>query len=236
MKNLDPNMTHAEIKLSMIEDILQMDFNKAGKKNFNETFHFFLDLNDEIDRVTAVTEVNNLIFFSALGMPESFLIEDIETTFKENVFWSDYIHIYFIKDEEEITLLLRFNIAADNNDEMNIKFETNERLYILKNQKLSRISDTKAKRYIEDFKELYDSRNFNPDQSMYTQYITFDYTKVRKNFKEFPAITQLLTAAKNDPLNGLLRLNTILQIDRTYCKDPKTPDNDVFYNIGNMQP
>lgn len=234
MNNLEQNMTHAELKLSMIEDILQMDFNKTDKKSFNEMFHLYLEMNEEIDRDTADTEVNNIIFFSALGMPESFLIEDIETTFKENVFWSDYIHIYFVKDDDEITLLLRFNVAADNEDENNIKFETTERLYILKNKKLDGISDTKAKKYIENFRELYDSLSFDPTQSAYTQYITFDYTKIRKNFKEFPAVTQLLTAAKKDI--GLLRLNIILQIDRTYCKEPKTPENDVFYNIGNMQP
>lgn len=234
MKNLYQNMSHAEKKLSMIEDILQMDFNMTDKKSFNGMFHLYLDMNEEIDRDTASTEINNMIFFSVLGMPESFLIENIETTFKENVFWSDYIHIYFVKDDDEITLLLRFNVAADNEDEMNIKFETTERLYILKNQKLSRISDIKAKRYIENFKDLYDSLGFDPTRFAYTQYITFDYTKVRKNFKEFPVVTQLLTAAKED--FGLLRLNTILQIDRTYCKDPKTQENDVFYNIGNMQP
>ncbi len=236
MKNFTLNMTHAEIKLSMIEDILQMDFNRANKKSLNKLFHSFIEINDEIDSDTADKEVKNMDFFSILGMPGSFLIENIEIIFKENIFWSDYIHIYFIKDDDEITLLLRFNITEDNEDEMNIKFESSERLYILKNQQLSKISEIKAKKYIENFKDLYDSLKFDTSQSAYTQYITFDYTKVRKNFKEFPAVTQLLTAAKNDIVSGLLRLNTILQIDRIYCKNPKTPENDVFYNIGNMQP
>jgi len=236
MENLKSNLTHAEIKLSMIEDILQMNFNKTNNKNLNEVFHSFIDINEEIDRDTAEIELENMDFFSIIGMSKSFLIENIEVTFKENVFWCDYIHIYFIKDDDEFTLLFRFNTTEDNDDEMDINFGANERLYILKNKKLFGISKTEAKRYIENFKNFYNSLSFDITKSDYTQYITFEYSKVRRNFRQFPEITQLLTAAKNDPNSGLLRLNIILQIDRTYCKNPRTPENDVFYNIGNMQP
>lgn len=235
MRNLNKSTECAELKLSMIDNILKMDCKKWNENSKRKVMFYLdeMDFNDEIQKTDKDNEVSNMEFFLSLGMPQSFFIDDIEVTFKENIFKCDYVHIYFIKNTNGISLLFRFN-TIDKNDHLNIKFNSDERLYELKNNKLINIIESDAKKYIEAFKDLYDSKKFNLNESAYTQYITFEYNKIRKNFKQFSKTTQLITAAKKEGL--LFRLNIILQIERLFCKDPKTVENDAYYNIGNMQP
>ncbi|WP_027381325.1 hypothetical protein [Chryseobacterium daeguense] len=229
MKNSETGMNCAETKIQLIKDILDNDCHDL--KN-NKSKDFF---DGEISREEMEREVMNLGTFASLALPSSFFIEQIEPVFTSNVLASKCIHIYFIKNQDGISLLFRFNKDEQNNSD-EIGFGAREKLLELKNGRLSDISPQNAKSFIETFKELYQNQGFGTGETAYTQYITFHYVNILKNFSGFEPTTRLICGAKPDPVNHKLRLNLILQIDRGYCNNPQTQEKTAFFNIGNMQP
>ncbi|SDQ33058.1 hypothetical protein SAMN05421664_1175 [Chryseobacterium soldanellicola] len=228
MKNSETSMNCAEKKIQLIKDILENDCHDL-KNNKS------IDFDSEISREEIEREVMDMSTFASLAMPSSFFIEQIEPAFALNILANKYIHIYFIKNQDGISLLFRFN-KEEQNSATEIVFTAKEKLLELKNGKLSDISPQNAKSFIETFKELYENQGFGTEETAYTQYITFHYKNILENFSGFEPNTQLICAAKPDPMTQKLRLNLILQIDREYCNKPITTEKTAFFNIGNMQP
>ncbi|WP_027387191.1 hypothetical protein [Chryseobacterium gregarium] len=233
MENFEQEISCAEMKLKLIKDILEGECNDLINNKKRKSKDFF---DQEITRKEKEDEVNSMSNFASLVMPSSFFIEQMQPIITANVLTSECIHIYFIKNTSEISLLFRFNID-EQNDHEDINFRENEKLWKLSNGKLSEISANDAKSYIENFRELYNNQGFDTEATMYTQYITFHYENILGNFLRFESKSQLICAAKSDPFNeGKYRLNLILQIDRANCKNPQTQEKIAFFNVGNMQP
>lgn len=234
------NDSLAELKLRLIQQILEMDFDEITKhfeveKQKVKKYHERIDLNDEIDQLSADNETKNMAFFKALSMKNEFYIDDIQSVFNDNIYLHKHLHIYFIEIASEVSLLFRFN-SAESNDHEIIKFSSNETTYALENHVLKKCGVKDAIKGIEDFKIRYDKCKFNTQVSSYTQYITFDTINIQKKFISFPDATQFLAAAKEDANTGTLRQNIILKIDKSYVVNPISTLDDVFFNIGNMQP
>lgn len=239
--SLNHEMTPAEMKLHLIELILNIDF-KNWERDKSKTSRYEklvsllqIDLNEEIQREVAEAEVAKMEMFSVLNSPDYFMINDIGNIIYSNIDTSEYLHIYFVKIISGISLLFRFNNKTEN-DSQNISFSTDDAIYLLEGENLDSISSVDAKTCIEAFERLYNSGNFDPTNFSYTQYITFQSVNIKKHYKSFPQATKFLAAAKHDPIDGRLRQNIILQIPTMHVHNAQTTDPEAFFNIGNMQP
>lgn len=220
-----------EIKLNLIKNILEIDDCKEFAENYKITTidWFTPPFDGEITEVSKINEVAERIK-NIPSFPPEFIIESIEKVFKDNMF-STYFHIYFIKNNNGISLLFRFNNNATN---IPAKFDVGEILYELKGTKLTRLNNyVEAAEYINKFEIYHNSIN---SVLVITQYVTFYTKSLVENFNGFAQNTKLISGVKKD-IKGNSRLNIILEIDTVYCKKTTlATGSNVYYNIGNMQP
>lgn len=239
--SLKQKMTPAEKKLHLIELILKIDFGNWDRdKSKNSRYEKLLsllkiDLNEEIEKKVAEKEVAKMQDFALLNSPEHFLIHDIGNVFNANIYTSDYLHIYFVYSAAGVSLLFRFN-GHPVNDSQNITFSAEDTIYMLEGEYLKEILPQDAKTCIEAFARLYNSGNFDQNKFSYTQYITFNSGNIKKHYSSFPVVTKFLAAAKNDPVDGKLRQNIILEIPTLHVINAETSLSEAYFNIGNMQP
>lgn len=231
MENL--KQTCAEIKLNLIKRILDIDdCDQLVRRNKAISMEWFTPPFDgEIEEIDYRNEVayRNSSFGN---FPVEFIIENIEAVFKANLF-SSCFHIYFIKKDTNISLLIRFNNIETNDFPVN--FKTGDILYELIGTQIRSLTDyRKATDYVNNFEAYYNSTE--TEGQAFTQYITFHARKIVENFYGFEKNTKLIVGAKADK-GGNLRLNLILEIDKDLCKNSILATGDkAYYNIGNMQP
>ena len=239
--NLDRNMSSAEIKLNLINLILKSDFENWNKSKSKTDKYIKLllllgiNLNEEIEKEVADIEIDNMKEFGSLNSPKFFIINEIQNVFDQHVQYCEFLHIYFIKNAQGISLLFRFNNASTNISD-DVKFLSDDVVYVLSGQNLHMVTNEDAATYVVNYKDFYNAQQFDHSRFSYTQYITFETENIRNNFKGFPASTKLLAAAKNDPIDRRLRQNIILEIEKDRVNNPQTLLDIAFFNIGNMQP
>lgn len=222
-----------ELKLQLIQKIIESDCSvlnaiSATEKSSNWRAMFSREITEEQKNAEVLTLQEN---FQALNSPATFKVKGFEDVLKTHIFDTDYMHLYFVKDDNGINLLFRFNSLDECSKN---KTQGTDSLYILDDTNLKPISFDEGKvlmdRFVDDFNKDY-SRDAG---KKITEYITHSLGTVRQNFYRFEEDTELIIGAKPD--GDALRMNIILSIPKADCKNATTTGLTAFYNLGNLKP
>jgi hypothetical protein len=263
MENLNPNVTNAEIRLRMIEDILKTSFQEV-KKQFLSKDRFNDKLSEYQARCMKI-KASEIIFGNA-----GHVLNDFEITidsFKKMKINFEYLHFHFI-DRVSINLELGTSIADFGNDlyymiivcdqggdllhfdfdDTNIydAYIVNGNLDVEEIQSFNKIKYRNIRKTF--LSNVGDRIRKNSTYNSVTEYITFDMQHV----EEFQ------NALNDEDIRFKVRVISICEycdVDSTsasvsnYLKDPKNQQklslafqkynisqDSNFYDIGNMQP
>lgn len=262
MKNLDQNMTCAEVKLSMIEDILKMPLQEIEKQFLSKDW-FNYELNEEQARCMKI-KASDII----LGNKGE-VINDFEITtnsFKAMNINFEYLHFHFI---DQVSISQDFGISIDNfghdlyymiiicdQDKNLLNFDFNNTeiydAYIVNGnldiEKVQSFSIDKYKNVRKKFlSEVGDRIRRNSTHNLITEYITFNKEQVKKFQNEFEADTtfkvRVVSISDSCDINStsarvsdyLRDFNNQQKLSLAFQKSNSGSDSN-FYDIGNMQP
>jgi hypothetical protein len=223
-----------DLKLELIQKIIEADCSVLNGISITEKCS---NLRAMFSREITEEEKNSEMKalqkdFATLQSPSSFKVKGFEEVLKTHIFDSDFMHLYFVKDESGINLLFRFNTS----DECPAAsgFTNDDKMYLLSGADLKPISAVDAKVMMDAFVATYNKYYRADKAKKITEYITHDLSTVRRNFYRFEEDTDLIIGAKQD--GNALRMNIILSIPTADCKTATTTGTTAFYNVGVTRP
>lgn len=224
---MEESLTYCErLKEQLIEKI-----NAYPCDQFIENFDFIkILMADELSKEqSSVMTGNGQIYLDYL--PSSFKINNLDIIFhaERQREWN-YLHIYFIFKDNNVSLLFWFN-----NDSKNLNHNSlaNNSAYILENEDLTYdpIDAINYPEYINGFTDYY--LNVAKYTNI-TTYITYPMDKVNANFIKYDSCF-FLRGGKLD--NGVVRPNLILEILKANCRVLTiSTGRFVHFDMGDLRP